>query len=716
MPALLPGYSYDIFISYRQKDNHALVDGRQPGWVTDFVAHLRAELQSTIKEDVTVYFDGNQYDGILETHDVYDSLKDKLKCLIFVPVLSKTYCDTRSFAWQHEFLVFKNLSETDALGAKVRLANGNVSSRIIPVCIHDLDPADRTLLEKEVGPLRFIDFTFRSPGVSRPLTPFDRREDNASRTFYKDQLNKLALSLKEVLNAMTADGSSALRDAGPHMTSAVRRNPGTRLPWVFGVILFLAAVAAIFFFRTDPIGTFDDKSIAILPFVDMSAAKDLEYLGDGISEEIINALTAISDLRIIGRTSSFQFKGEKLDLREVGARLGVASVLEGSVQRSGDRLRITANLIRAKDNTQVWSEHYDVQHTDLFKIQENIAGHILEKLNLTLSAQDAMRMVKKETTPEAYNLFLKGLFQYKQERNEDALIFMSKVLALDSQYAPAYAYTALSKAWIIIRNRNTTDVIKTREAIHFSERSIQLDPQLPEGYSSRALIAWAIERDFRKARTYFEKSIDLNPSSSLIKNRYAFFLTWMGEFDEAMRLAKEAMQSDPVDYNCYANLYNASLYNDRFEEANFYQREWKRIFGENRSSLTRDIQLGFYENSLDRVLQLCDSAQRKDTPLNPTELSYAAMASAGVQRAKEAKPFEAALSALRSDDTDGSFYGMACLFAYRKQYDSCISNLRRSIERRESRINQLKIEPVFRALKGRPDFAELYSMSGFDRY
>src|SRR5450759_5663549 len=145
MASLEPGYEYDIFISYHQKDN------KYDGWVTEFVDNLKRELEATFKEDVSVYLDINPHDGLLETHDVNASLKEKLKCLIFIPIISQTYCDLKSFAWQHELVAFNKLAKEDQFGRDIRLTSGNVTSRILPVKIHDLDEEDKTLLENELG-------------------------------------------------------------------------------------------------------------------------------------------------------------------------------------------------------------------------------------------------------------------------------------------------------------------------------------------------------------------------------------------------------------------------------------------------------------------------------------------------------------------------------------------------------------------------------------
>ena len=194
--ATLPGYEYDIFVSYRHNDNRS-------GWVTEFVDALKVELAATIKEPISVYFDTNLHDGLLETYDVGKSLEGKLKCLIFIPIISHTYCDPKSFAWNNEFVVFCKQAKTDAIGLDVRLANRNVTTRILPVQIHDIDFKDQALFEKESGRhIRAIDFIFRSQGVNRPLTPYDSRADNLDRTFYRDQVNKIANAIEQIIDAL----------------------------------------------------------------------------------------------------------------------------------------------------------------------------------------------------------------------------------------------------------------------------------------------------------------------------------------------------------------------------------------------------------------------------------------------------------------------------------------------------------------------------------
>jgi hypothetical protein len=201
MSSINEGYNYDIFISYRQKDN------KHDGWVTDFVSNLKGELEATFKEDISVYFDSNPHDGLLETHDVKASLGDKLKCLVFIPVISRTYCDPKSFAWENEFKTFLEQASNDKFGLKVKLNKGNVASRVLPVIIHDLDIEDIKLCETVLGGvLRGVEFIYKSPGVNRPLrSTEDKPHDNLSKTIYLDQINKVANAVKEIISSLKSE-------------------------------------------------------------------------------------------------------------------------------------------------------------------------------------------------------------------------------------------------------------------------------------------------------------------------------------------------------------------------------------------------------------------------------------------------------------------------------------------------------------------------------
>lgn len=198
MSALIAGFEYDIFVSYRHNDN------KYDGWVTEFVEKLRQELDATIKDKLSVFFDENPHDGLLETHQVDSTISSKIKSLLFIPIISQTYCDTESFAWSQEFMTFKNQVDQDKLGRNIQLRNGNYASRIIPVKIHDIDIEDTQLLETELsGNLRSVDFIYSEAGVNRPLRHVDDDIANhSSKLLYRNQINKVANAVKEIINGI----------------------------------------------------------------------------------------------------------------------------------------------------------------------------------------------------------------------------------------------------------------------------------------------------------------------------------------------------------------------------------------------------------------------------------------------------------------------------------------------------------------------------------
>ena len=334
------------------------------------------------------------------------------------------------------------MAKEDEFGRDIKLRNGNVTSRILPVRIHDLDSQDSKILYDELGgPLRSIDFVYKEAGVNRPLRSNEESpSENQNHTLYRNQINKVANNIKEIIESITHPNSlvaEKIKSKIYRSGSPRRRNGMVALIFFF----ILTIVGYLFYSKSYEVGNEGEafeKSIAVLPFVDMTPSGDMEYLGDGIADEIINSLTAIKELKVIGRTSSFQFKGEKkLDLREVGERLHVGIVLEGSIQKFEDHFRIIAQLVNTKDNVHMWAERYDLQQTNIFKIQDNIATNIVDKLQLTLSSMEKKRIVKKEINPDAYTLFLKGLYQYKASKFEECIEYEQKAIQLDSTYAPA---------------------------------------------------------------------------------------------------------------------------------------------------------------------------------------------------------------------------------------------------------------------------------------
>jgi adenylate cyclase len=447
MPSLLPGLEYDIFISYRHNDNRS-------GWVTDFVNALQEELAATIKEPLSIYFDKNPHDGLLETDSVNKSLEGKLKCLIFIPIISQTYSDPKSFAWQHEFCAFNKLCQRDEFGRDIKQANGNVTSRILPIKIHDLDSEDKAAIENEIGgALRAIEFIFKSPGVNRPLRAQEEHpQDNLNKTFYRDQVNKVANAIKAIIHAVKAP--SKVQASATH--DGIRQRDPSKKPTrsrklILAALILIIAVSIIFWkYNSKPAelatNAKDDKSLVVLPFEDMSPKKDQEWFSDGLTEELLNSLSRLEDLRLISRTTSFSFKDKGLSAKRIADSLNVGHVLEGSVRKIDDHLRVTVQLIKANDDTHLWSHVYEYTIDSVFKIQGDISKNVANTLNLLLDADAREQMYNAGTTSvEAYQEYLRGKALYFDahltgnfDLLDEANKFFEKAIQIYPKYAEAY--------------------------------------------------------------------------------------------------------------------------------------------------------------------------------------------------------------------------------------------------------------------------------------
>ena len=351
--AALPNFEYDIFVSYRHNDN-------LDGWVSGFVEALEKELKATVKEPLSIYFDKNPHDGLLETHHVDKSLEGKLKCLIFIPIISQTYCDEKSFAWQHEFCAFNRLSKEDQLGRDIRLSNGNVASRILPIKIHDLDTTDKAVFENELGgALRAIEFIYKEPGVNRPLKPTDSKTDNQNKTDYRNQINKVANAAKEIIVALRNPPTSSPKLEA--RTSNPEKKSRKKVSLIISVALLLLIALGYFLYQQLPSSETPtlDKSIAVLPFTNMTNDSTQNYFTDGMADDILNHLSKIADLRVKSRTSTLQYRNTNKTMPQIAEELGAGTILEGSVRKVGNQVRIVVQLIDARNDVHIWSETYD---------------------------------------------------------------------------------------------------------------------------------------------------------------------------------------------------------------------------------------------------------------------------------------------------------------------------------------------------------------------
>ena len=290
-------------------------------------------------------------------------------------------------------------------------------------------------------------------------------------------------------------------------------------------------------------------SIAVLPFTNLSADKEQEYFCDGMAEEIINALTHVEGLRVVARTSCFAFKGKQIDIREIGQKLNVETVLEGSVRKSSNRLRITGQLVNVADGYHIWSERYDREMEDVFAIQDEISLEIVDKLKLKLLGGEKARIVKRHTEDlDAYNLYLKGRY-FWNKRTEGGLKkgieYFEQAIDKDPGYALAHAGLADSYSLLC-----SYHILPPKESIPRARtaatRAMELDDTLAEAYESLAHVRILYDWSWSNAKREFRRAVELNPGYATAHQRYALLLTVIGQLDQAIAETRRAQELDPL--------------------------------------------------------------------------------------------------------------------------------------------------------------------------
>ena len=315
--------------------------------------------------------------------------------------------------------------------------------------------------------------------------------------------------------------------------------------------------------------TIPGKSIAVLPFINMSNDPEQEYFSDGMAEEILNSLSHLKDLKVAGRTSSFQFKGKNIDLQDVGEKLGVATVLEGSVRKQGNKLRITVQLINTTDGFHLWSEKYDRNMDDVFAIQDEIALAITENLRVIL-LESEKEIIAKSLNPdtEAYEFYLRGRFYLNKRFLFQSLEQFKKAVEIDPDFAKAHA--GLADAYVILGFYNYLPAKEVMpKAKDAANAAIGLDNSLCEPYCSLAMYYACYEWNWKEAKNNFLKSIQLNfryVQSHVWFGHY--YLCWIeGKFEEGEKHLNIAIELEPYNAMCYINKYAVLYTAGKFEEA-----------------------------------------------------------------------------------------------------------------------------------------------------
>lgn len=465
-----------------------------------------------------------------------------------------------------------------------------------------------------------------------------------------------------------------------------------------------------------PLTAIPEKSIAVLPFTNMSNDPEQEYFSDGIAEEIINSLAHIRDLKIAGRTSSAQFKGKQVDLREIGRKLGVANVLEGSIRKQGNRIRITAQLIEVQDGFHLWSEKYDRNMDDIFAIQDEIALAITEKLKITLFEKDRKELVRNATQSiEAYELVLKGRFHIARRGSSilTGLSYFEQAIAADPQYALAYSGYAwanyLMAFYSFIAGREVMEKVKQN-----AEKAIQLDEGVHEGYTALAIYYSTFQWNWRDGKNNYLKAIQINPKYAQGNSLYGMaHLAWVeGAFDEARKYGQLGIKADPLSAIDHADLawalYTATKYEEGLAVARTGVELDANSFLSHRVAGMCLIELKQAGEAIDTFNHLMSISNR-----HQHALCGLIWAHCSIHNISQAQLLMDELIHRGKKEYIGPFYAGVSA-AHLNQFDLAFEFLEQALTDRDPTLIQIKRSPfVPQALRDHPGFNKLLDRIGF---
>ena len=452
---------------------------------------------------------------------------------------------------------------------------------------------------------------------------------------------------------------------------------------------------------------FVDRSIAVLPFVNMSSDEEQEYFADGLSEELLNLLAKIPELRVASRSSAFQFKGQRIDIPAVAQQLNVSHVLEGSVRRDGDQLRITAQLIKADDGFHVWSEVYDRELQSVFAIQDEIATAVVAALRVELLGE-APKVA--ETDPEAYALYLQGRYFYNLGDTQDwtnSVDAYQQVLEIDPNYAPAWAGLAVS--YNSLADYGVIDPLEGHGlARSAADRAVALDPSLAAAWTSLSVIKSVYDWDWEGAETAIQEALRLEPGNVDAIDQAGNVAATLGRWDEAVSLSQQAVALDPLGLGRLARHGGNLIAVGRLDEAEAAYRQIVTLdsaYPIARFGLAVVLVLKNQPEAALREINQESSVVWKTVGL-PTVLN-------ALGREEEA---DRALRVLIEEYGGVGAFQIAEAYAFRGDSDAAFEWLERAIVQRDGGIPNLLAAPFLNALHDDPRWEPLLDKVGLLPY
>lgn len=465
------------------------------------------------------------------------------------------------------------------------------------------------------------------------------------------------------------------------------------------VLLFFATVVILStagYFIKDIFTTqrSNQKSIAVLPFTDLSEEQNQEYFSDGMMVDIINRLSKIEDLQVISRTSCMKYKGTKITLKEIANELGVSNLLEGSIQKLGNRIRISVTLTNGKNSKNLWAEEYDRDLTDIFAVQSDVSKRIAEILKTKLTQQEKLMLLKSDTkNPEAYKFYLKGRFFWdirSRESFDSAEVNFLHAVQLDPQYA--LAYSGLADCYIF-NKKGLSQLDATPIAKAYATKALSLDSTLAEAWTTIAFIKLGFDFDWKGAKLDFEKAIQLNPNYAVARQFYGGMLVWQGEKNSGLLELKRAIELDPLSLAIHwflaLNYYYARDYNNsllEFQKTLTINPKYELAL---RGIGDTYLAMGNYNKAIDQLEQLSAIPNVADRTNLLLDISYAYALSGNMVKATQVKD-----QAMENKLLISNYY-LAKICVAEKKYEEAINNLSKAYSLKEFSVRFMKVDPAF---------------------
>jgi TolB-like protein/Flp pilus assembly protein TadD len=499
------------------------------------------------------------------------------------------------------------------------------------------------------------------------------------------------------------------------------QDASTNRIWIYVALIGAALSVGLFFLgrytagntthnaipaRTEATTAIAEKSIAVLPLLNESGDPKDEYFSDGLSEELIAALAQIRELKVIGRSSSFRFKERKEETKTIGEKLGVATLLEGTVRKQGDRVRIVAELINAADGIELWSRTFDRELKDIFAVQQEIAKAVAESLRVTLLGSEEKSTQMVTNSVEAHNAYLQAHFHFQRRNVEDyrkAVTYFDRAIELDPNYALVYAER--SEAWTIIGDLAGERSTAYPKARSDAEKAVAIAPALAEAHAALGWVRSFAEWKFAEGVSELQRAKELSPANPLANDLLARVIVYRGRMEEAELQARQAVEIDPLSAAAQFTLGRVLFYAGKLNEADAAGRKMAELQPSASSSHRWQVLVAVQRGDGEAALR--EAQLEPDESIRAFELALAQYVRG------DSKASDAALANLIANSRDSLAYQIAETYAVRRELDKAFEWLQVAFDNHDGGMPSLLVDPLLRDLRNDPRYKTLVTKMNF---